>query len=268
MAEVAVITGASAGIGAMFARKLAARGYDVLLIARREDRLRSLAAELAATYHIAADVLAADLASEAGLETAAARVRDASNLGLLVNNAGFGLHGFFADADVRGQIEMHRLHVIATLRLTHAALQNLVPRNTGGVINVASVAGFAAAPGSVSYNATKAWVIRFTEGIAMELAGELSAKGSAVKVQALCPGFTLSEFHDVIHMDRSAIPAWLWMSADFVVNESLREYDRGRVIVIPGWRYKLIVSGMKWLPAPLLRRMSKRGTERFRRRKS
>ncbi len=259
--KLAVITGASAGIGTTFARKLAARGYDLLLIARREDRLRSLAAELSDAHHITADILAADLADSAGMERAAERIQGAGNLGLLVNNAGFGLHGLFFESDVAGQIEMHRLHVLATVRLTHAALVNLVPRSEGGVINVASVAGFAAAPRSVSYNATKAWMINFTEGIAADLA----VKGSPVKVQALCPGFTLSEFHDVLHMDRSAIPQSLWMTADFVVEDSLRNFDRAKLVVIPGWRYKLIVAGMKMIPAGMMRRLSRGGTQRFRR---
>jgi uncharacterized protein len=259
--KLAVITGASAGIGAMFARKLAARGYDLLLIARREDRLRSLASELADAHHVKADFMVADLADAADLERAAERIQSAVSLALLVNNAGFGLHGLFFESDVAGQAEMHRLHVLATMRLMHAALVNLVPRGTGGVINVASVGGFAQAPGSVSYNSTKAWMISFTEGIAIDLA----SKDSAVRVQALCPGFTLSEFHDVIHMDRSVIPQSLWMTADFVVEESLRGFERGQLIVIPGWRYKLIVAGMKLLPAPLMRRLSRGGTRRFRR---
>jgi short-subunit dehydrogenase len=183
---------------------------------------------------------------------------------LLVNNAGFGAHGYFVEADVREQERMHRLHVLATLRLMHAALANLVPRGVGGIINVASVAGFAQAPGSVSYNATKTWMNSFTEGIAMDL----SAQRSAVKVQALCPGFTLSEFHDVLHMDRSAIPSSLWLTADFVVDDSLRGFDAGELFVIPGWRYKLIVAGMKHLPRSLLRWFAIRGTQRFRRRKA
>jgi uncharacterized protein len=261
--KLAAITGASAGIGTAFARKLAARGYDLLLIARRGDRLRSLAGELSDAHHVKADVLVADLAEPAGLERAAERIQGAANLELLVNNAGFGLHGLFFESDVAGQAEMHRLHVMATLRLTHSALLNLVPRGAGGVINVASVAGFGQAPGSVSYNATKTWTISFTEGIAIELA----SKESAVRVQALCPGFTLSEFHDVIRMDRSAIPRSLWMTADFVVEQSLRGWEQGKLIVIPGWRYKLVVAGMKMIPAPLMRRLTLGTTPRFRRRK-
>jgi short-subunit dehydrogenase len=259
--KLAVITGASAGIGTMFARKLAARGYDLLLIARREDRLRSLAAELSDAHKVKADILVADLADPAALEGAAERIQGAPNLGLLVNNAGFGVYRLFFESDVAGQAEMHQLHVMATLRLTHAALQNLVPKDEGGVINVASVAGFAAAPRSVSYNATKAWMINFTEGIA----ADLGVKGSPVRVQALCPGYTLSEFHDVLRMDRSAIPKSLWMTADFVVEESLRGWERGKVIVIPGWRYKIFVAGIKLMPGGILRRLTRSGTQRFRR---
>jgi short-subunit dehydrogenase len=261
---LAVITGASSGIGATFARKLAERGYDLLLIARREDRLRSLASELADTHHVSGQVMAADLALDSDVDRVADRVRTSANLGLLVNNAGFGAHGYFFEADVREQERMHRVHVLAAMRLMHAALANLVPRGVGGLINVASVAGFGQAPGSVSYNATKTWMNSFTEGIAIELA----AKGSSVKVQALCPGFTLSEFHDTLKMDRSAIPSALWMTADFVVEESLRGFDAGKLFVIPAWRYKLIVAGMKLLPGALLRRASILGTQRFRRKKA
>src|SRR5271168_2314865 len=261
---LAVITGASSGIGATFTRKLAERGYDLLLIARREDRLRSLAAELAEIYHVSGQAMAADLARDADVDRVADRIRASPNLELLVNNAGFGAHGYFFESEVREQERMHRVHVLATMRLMHAALENLVPRAVGGIINVSSVAGFGQAPGSVSYNATKTWMNSFTEGIAMELA----AKGSAVKVQALCPGFTLSEFHDVLHMDRSAIPSSLWMTADFVVAESLRGFDAGKLFVIPGWRYKVIVAGMKLLPGALLLRASIRGTQRFRKRQA
>lgn len=250
MAErlLAAITGASSGIGAMFARKLAARGYDLLLIARREDRLRALALELAAAYHVSAEPLAADLTLDADLERVAGRIRTAPNLGLLVNNAGFGARGYFFETDLASQQQMHRLHVLATVQLTHAALTNLVPRGTGGVINVASVAGFWVSPGSVSYCATKTWMNSFTEGVAMELA----ARKSLVKVQAQCPGFTLSEFHDVLHMNRSEIPKSLWMTADFVVSESLRAFDKGKLFVVPCWRYKLIVALMRTLPRSVM----------------
>lgn len=261
--KLAVITGASSGIGAMFARKLAARGYDLLLVARREDRLRSLATELSETYHVSGDVLAADLAVEADREKIAASIRSAPNLSLLVNNAGFGTLGFFFDADLEGQLMMHQVHVLATVHLTHAALENLVPRGEGGVINVSSVAGFGQTAGSVSYCATKGWMNDFTAG----LYAELEVQESPVKVQALCPGFTLSEFHDTLGMDRSPIPQSLWMTADFVVTESLRGFDQGKLFVIPGWRYKLLVMFMKSLPGWMMRKMSARGARRYRKQK-
>jgi short-subunit dehydrogenase len=258
--KLAVITGASSGIGAMFARKLAARGYDVLLVARREGRLRSLATELAETYHVSGDILAADLASDADRDRVAERIRTAANLGLLVNNAGFGTLGFFSDCDVEGQLLMHRVHVLATVHLTHAALQNLMPKGEGGVINVSSVAGFGQTAGSVSYSATKGWMNIFTAA----LSAELEVQKSGVRVQALCPGFTLSEFHDTLGMDRSPIPQSMWMTADFVVNESLRGFDAGKLFVIPGWRYKLLVMFMKTMPGWALRKVSARGARKYR----
>jgi short-subunit dehydrogenase len=260
---LAVITGASSGLGATFARNLAARGYDLLLIARREDRLRSIAREIGEQYHVRAEILVADLTDDAALNTVAARIRKAPDLGLLVNNAGFGTLGYFFDADPHGQEQMHRLHVLATVRLSHAALANLVPRATSGtgILNVSSVAAFAPSPQNVSYGATKTWMNRFTEGLAIEL----GAKSSPVTVQALCPGFILTEFHDTVGMDRSPIPASLWMTPDFVVEESLRGFDRRALFVVPGWRYKLLVWMLRLLPGGLIRWGSIRTAQRYKR---
>ena len=263
---LAVITGASSGLGAVFARKLAARGYDLLLIARREDRLQSIAREVGEQYHVRAGILAVDLTADAGLASASARIQDADDLGLLVNNAGFGNLGYFFNTDPHVQEQMHRLHVLATMRLSHAALSNLLPRAKAGtgIINVSSVAAFAASPQSVSYGATKTWMNRFTEGLAMELA----VNSSPVTMQALCPGFTLTEFHDTVGMDRKRIPAGWWMTADFVVEESLRAFDRRELFVVPGWRYKLLVGILGLLPAGLIRWGSIRTAQRFKQPKS
>jgi short-subunit dehydrogenase len=262
---LAVITGASSGIGATFARKLAARGYDLLLVARREDRLRSIAGEARDLHHIKAEFMRADLTDPKDRNRVAARIRQAPDLGILVNNAGFGTMGYFFEADVAGQESMHQLHVVATMVLTHAAVSNLFRRGVAGtgVINVSSVAAFGPSPQNVSYHATKAWMNAFTEGLATELAG----RSSPVTVQALCPGFTLSEFHDVLGMDRGRIPSSLWMTADFVVEESLRGFDRRKLIVVPGWRYKLIVTAMKLIPARLMRKTSIAAVRRYRQRK-
>ena len=258
---LAVITGASSGLGATFARKLAARGYDLLLIARRGDRLQSIARDVGEQYHVRAEILVADLTDDAGLASAAKRIQKAADLSLLVNNAGFGTLGYFFDSDPHAQEQMHRLHVIATMRLSHAALANLLPRAQAGtgIINVSSVAAYGSSPQSVSYGATKTWMNRFTEGLALEL----GVKSSPVTVQALCPGFTLTEFHDTLGMDRSRIPSPWWMTADLVVEESLRGFDRGKLFVIPGWRYKLLVWIMKLVPGGLLRWGSIRAAQRF-----
>ena len=259
--NLAVITGASSGLGATFARKLAARGCNLLLIARREARLESIAREIRELYHVNVEILAADLTNETQLAMVAARIREAADLGLLVNNAGFGTLGYFFDADCASQEQMHRLHVLATMRLSHAALANLVPRGVGGtgIINVSSVAAYGSSPQNVSYCATKTWMNRFTEGLAIEL----GMKSSPVTVQALCPGFTLTEFHDTMPVVRSRIPASLWMPPDFVVEESLRGFDRGTLFVIPGWRYKLLVWIMKLVPSGLMRWGSIRATQLY-----
>jgi short-subunit dehydrogenase len=259
---LAVITGASSGIGAAFARKLAARGYNLLLIARREDRLRSIADEIRTLHRVEAEPLIADLSLDADRDRAAARILNAPDLALLVNNAGFGTMGYFWEADVAGQERMHRLHVLAVVSLTHAALANLVPRAQAGtgVINVSSVAAFGPSPQNVSYHSTKAWMNAFTQALATELAG----RSSPIAVQALCPGFTLSEFHDVLGLNRGAIPSSLWMTADFVAEESLRGFDRRKLIVIPGWRYKAIVAFLKLVPASWMRRGSIAAGRRYR----
>ena len=176
------------------------------------------------------------------------RLATAENLELLVNNAGFGTRGRFFEADLDGQLRMHRLHVLATMRLTHAALPGMVARAKGGVINVSSVAAFGSTPGGVSYCATKAWMNRFSEALALEL----RSVGSPVRVQALCPGFTYTEFHDVMGMDRKSIPAGWWTPAQRVVAASLRGLDRGKLVVIPGLRYRALALVMKVIPGSLV----------------
>ncbi|MES1257188.1 MAG: SDR family oxidoreductase [Acidobacteriota bacterium] len=244
---VALITGASSGLGETFARKLAARGYDLILVARRGARLERLARELPTE----ARALAADLVTEEGLAAVAQAIGACPLLEMLVNNAGFGTLGRFWEADIGGQEKMHRLHVLATMRLTHAALQGMTARGKGAVINVSSVAAFSINPGNVSYCSTKAWMNSFSEGLAIELRDI----GSKVRVQALCPGFTVTEFHDTLGVDRAGIPRWLWMKAEDVVEASLRGADRGQVIVVPGWQYKAVVGFLRYLPPSVRRRM-------------
>jgi short-subunit dehydrogenase len=248
--SVALITGASSGIGAEYARALAARDFDLVLTARRIDRLEGLAAELAKQNGIRAEILPTDLALDRDVESVARRLAEESKLELLINNAGFGVQGDFQQTAAEDQSRMVRVHVLATMRLTHAALGGMMRRNRGGIINVASVAGFTRMPGHASYASTKAWIIAFTECLHLEL----RSAGSKVRIQALCPGYTITEFHDVLGLDRKTVMpsnGW-WMSAQFVVAESLRALESGPWLAVPGWRYRLLSFVLNHAPKFLL----------------
>jgi hypothetical protein len=256
MSKLALITGASSGIGEVFARKLAVRGYDLILVARREDRLRTLATSLSTN----AEIVTADLSTEEGIAAVERAIHSHPALDLLVNNAGFGTRGRFWETDLAGQVHMHEVHVMATMRLTRAALAGMVPRGRGGVISVSSVAAWAQSEGGVSYCATKAWINSFTESLDLELRGI----NSPVKVQALCPGFTVTEFHDALGGAdfRRKVGNWLWMTAGDVVQASLDGFDRGDLIVVPGWKYKLAVFLLKHVPYEIKRRVARPGGKR------
>jgi uncharacterized protein len=187
----------------------------------------------------------ADLTAEPDLVAVADRIRFEDRLALLVNNAGFGTVGRFWEAPIDTQEAMHKLHVMATVRLTHAALRNMVPSDFGAIINVSSVAAFMHNAGSVSYGATKSWMTAFTEGLYLELQGA----HSKVIVQALCPGFTYSEFHSVLGVERDRLAgAGLWMTAEQVVDASLAGLRKHKPFVIPGWRYRLLTTLFTKIP--------------------
>ncbi len=247
--RTALITGASSGIGAAFARQLAARGFDLILVARREERLRAIAAELEGKYSVNAEVMAADLAETAGIKRVEQRIGQLEDLYLLVNNAGFGAPGDFAETDLNEHLDMIQVHVIASICLTHAALPGMITRHRGAVVNVSSVAGFAPIPSHATYSATKAYLIIFSKALQAEL------KGTGVQVQALCPGFTRTEFHDKLdeaQFDRSAVPGPLWMSADDVARRSLDALGRGRVVFVPSYTYRLVSTAARAVPPPLI----------------
>jgi hypothetical protein len=252
---VALVTGASAGIGAAYARRLAAQGYDLLLVARRVGRLQELAAELTSRHGVWAEPLPADLTRDADLKAVEDRIAHEEHLEFLLNNAGFGASGRFYESPVEIQDAMHRLHVMATLHLSHAALCKMTARGKGAVVNVASVAAFVCRPGNTSYYATKAWINCFTEGLYLEL----KQAGSPVRVQALCPGYTVTEFHDVVGFDRKRVPTSWWTPVEQVVDASLKGLQRGKLFVVPGWRYKFIVALLRILPRPLLHATSSWG---------
>ncbi len=255
---LALVTGASSGIGAVFARKLAARGYDLLLVARDAARLETLRVELAG-LGAGASVVVADLATDAGLETTEAALTAAGRLDLLVNNAGFGTTGTFAESPLATQEQMLRLHVLAVNRLSRSALQLMRPAKRGGIITVSSVASFVTSPGNVNYCATKTYQRIFSESLATECSRD------GIRVQALCPGFTHTEFHQRMSFDQKrSAPAFLWLDADTVVETSLRQFEaHGPVVCIPGLQYKAIVFLARhiplWIKSLLTARVYKRG---------
>ncbi|MDZ7632442.1 MAG: SDR family NAD(P)-dependent oxidoreductase [Gemmatimonadaceae bacterium] len=250
---LALVTGASSGIGRIFALKLAARGYDLLLVARDADRLAALTSELAGLGAGATSIVA-DLGSEAGLQAVEGGIVAADRLDLLVNNAGFGTTGTFVDAAADQQEQMLRLHVIAVSRLTRAALQRMRPVRRGGIITVSSVASFTNSSGNVNYCATKAYQRSFSEGLAIE------CEPDGIRVQALCPGFTSTEFHARMAFDqRGRAPDWMWLGADEVVETSLRQFEaNGPVVCVPGAQYKVIVFFARHLPLWVKRLLTQR----------
>ncbi|MER5866472.1 SDR family oxidoreductase [Kitasatospora sp. NPDC002040] len=237
----ALITGATAGIGAAFARRLAADGRSLVLVARDAERLAATAAELTKKYGIEAEVLPADLATEAGITALEARLRDGDRpVDILINNAGFGNKGAFLTVPLEQELDMLKVHVEAILRTTTAALPGMRERGFGAIVNVASVAAFLPRG---TYGASKAWVVSFTQGVARDLGG------TGVRLMALAPGFTRTEFHQRAGMGTSNVPAWGWLSAERVVDEALRDLARGRSLSIPGKRYKAAVAIARLLPS-------------------
>src|SRR4051812_34791503 len=242
--QVALVTGATAGIGNAFARALAARGADLVLVARDAGRLEGVAAGLREGHGVDVEVLVADLADRAQLETVAERLRDGARpVDLLVNNAGFTVKQWFVGGDVAAEERMLDVLVRAVLVLSAAATPGMTERRRGWVVTVSSVAGFMPAG---TYSAAKAWATTFTMSLAAELAG------TGVTATALCPGYVHTEFHGRAGIRMNRLPEWVWLDADELVAQCLRDVARGRSLSVPGRQYRLAVVAQRHLPLRLV----------------
>ncbi len=250
---LAIVTGASAGMGKAFAQQLAERGFDLLLVARDAERLGAVADELSLQYGVSAEAWPADLSRDDGMRKLAEAIAKDERVMVLVNNAGFGTKGLFATRPVGEQATMLELHVMAPMLLTRAVLPGMIARREGVVINVASVASFMTSKGSVNYCATKAYQRVMMESLALEL------EGTGVRAQALCPGFVHTEFHQRGEMNTSWIPNFLWLDAPRVVRDSLdAAFGNGPTVVIPAFRYRFIVWLFRYTPGFIRRAFQRR----------
>jgi short-subunit dehydrogenase len=244
---IALITGATAGIGAQYARLLAKEGFDLILVARNKNRLASTAKSLNKEFGVKVEVLPADLTKPVQLEKVRKRLSDSKKpIEVLINNAGFGINKSFLVSDLSDEQGLLDVLVTAPMRLTHAVLPIMKERNSGTIVNVSSVASWIAGG---SYSAAKSYLTVLTESLHTEL------RPTKVKISALCPGFTRTEFHERGRMKMSGLPNFMWLSAEKVVSKSWRDVNAGKVISIPGWQYLILSSISRFGPRPMVRRI-------------
>ena len=251
MTRRALVTGATSGIGLAFANELARRGHHLVIVARTTDRLESVATQIRAKHHVEVDVITADLSTDEGMLVTANALTDTTRpVDLLVNNAGASLAGWFGTTDIRDEDRQLDLLVRAPMHLMDAAIKTMAGRGGGRIINVSSVAAFT--PRGV-YSAHKAWLLNLSRW------ADVHYDDVNIAVQALCPGFVRTEFHQRGEMDVSGVPKWMWLKADKVVAASLRDLERDKPVSIPTLRYKTLATMARYLPAPFVTRVAKRG---------
>jgi short-subunit dehydrogenase/ubiquinone/menaquinone biosynthesis C-methylase UbiE/uncharacterized protein YbaR (Trm112 family) len=248
--RTALVTGASSGLGAAYAEKLSALGYDLVLTARRGERLKALANDLQRRYVVRTEYITADLSTDEGIRRVEARIHELGTVDFLVNNAGFAILGDFAETPIEQHLALINCHDIASVRFCRAALPGMISRGYGAIVNVSSLGGLVPKAKDVTYCASKAFLIMFSKALQRELVD------TQVHVQALCPGFILSEFHDqpqyAAYRIKQRIPAWLWMKPEAVAEASLRALGEGQVEYIPGVHNRLITTAAQVGLIPLL----------------
>ncbi|MDR0366750.1 MAG: SDR family oxidoreductase [Bifidobacteriaceae bacterium] len=245
----ALITGASAGLGEEFAWQLATVRHNLVLVARDSERLEQLAAKIRSAAGVRVEVLPADLSKERDLGHVTARLRQTeAPVGLLVNNAGFGLRQQFLDSSIKDLTAMEKVMIHAVMVLSHAAARAMVERGRGAILNVSSVAAYLT---SGIYSADKAWVKTFTEGLAVEL------HGTGVTATALLPGLTRTEFHARAGLDYLSYPSFVWLDSSDVVSRALADVRRGAVLSTPSFRYGIAGQLARLLPRFIVRALSR-----------
>jgi short-subunit dehydrogenase len=242
----ALVTGATSGIGAAYAKLLAKEKYDLVLVARDLPRLNAYAKELNKNYKIKVETLQADLTKPAQLSKVEKRLSSKTKpIEVLINNAGFGIKQSFADSEIKKEQELLDVLVTAPMRLTHAVLPQMLKRDSGVIVNVSSVASWIAGG---TYSAAKSYLTVFSEYLNTEL------KSTNIKISALCPGFTRTEFHQRGNMRMSGLPNFMWLSSDQVVAKSWKNAKAGKAICIPGWQYLTLSTIARVAPRPIVRK--------------
>ena len=245
MAKWALVTGATAGIGESFTRLLASKGFNIALVARDEARLHERAGALREKYGVQTFVLPADLATDQGCKSVEDYLKE-FEVEVLINNAGFGINKLFTMSAIDAEQDLLDVLVRTPMRLMHVVLPQMKARNSGTIINVSSVASFIAGG---TYSASKSYLTVLSESLHTEL------RGTNVKISALCPGFTRTEFHERGRMKMKGLPDFVWLDSDQLVARSWSDAQKGKAVSIPGWQYKLLVGFISILPRGMVRRI-------------
>jgi short-subunit dehydrogenase len=245
MSKWAVVTGATAGIGESFTRVLAQDGFNIVLVARDLERMKERAALLESKFSVQTAIVHADLATDDGCAKVEKYLRE-NQIEVLVNNAGFGINKAFSVSDIDSEQQLLDVLVRTPMRLMHTVLPQMKERNSGSIINVSSVAGWIAGG---TYSASKSYLTVLSESIHTEMTG------TGVKISALCPGFTRTEFHERGRMRMNGLPEFMWLSADRVVLQAWKENQNGKVLSVPGWQYLILSTVSRFGPRPLVRKL-------------
>jgi short-subunit dehydrogenase len=245
MSKWAMVTGATAGIGESFTRVLARDGFNIVLVARDLERMKERAAHLESTFKIQSAIVQADLATDSGCATVEKYIAE-NQIEVLINNAGFGINKAFSMSDLESEQQLLDVLVRTPMRLMHTIIPQMKARNSGSIINVSSVAGWIAGG---TYSASKSYLTVLSESLYTEMSG------TGIKISALCPGFTRTEFHERGRMRMKGLPEFMWLSSDRVASEAWKDNQRGKVLSVPGWQYLILSTISRFGPRPLVRKL-------------